>query len=431
MNFKKLSLLLILPVEVISSSLFSCGSSSSISVESIIAQAENMDRKDLYKKAMEELRGKTMYALGNSSRTTTAANYFLNYLKGKNYNSYINDFVDSAEIQKEFPYFDPNFNGKIAYTQPVNNRIFSFISSDIRSTTHTLSMTLVQDGNQIQSKMLNNGYLLNYIPKEWDGNRISNAVPLALQSLNKVFVYNNLGTKKFNNCWDFVSDSFSTQFMSLNSEPVGKNFLFMLTNSIYVAIVKEAYTRYSGNKIGIDRVIDNVAPLTKKFKLEDDAKYSLAWIKMFVKQFQLEDDDAPIANNLTNINSIDQAGLLVYSKFRLTKEDTYTSNKNVTIAAYQDDYVGFGGYMYKHYLQILNTSPCPWTSCAFINFLVTTQYGFSPWGKDIGGYCSNPNSNQDHSQDGGNEYPIKNDRGYDWWTANEDGKGRLVIEDPQ
>jgi hypothetical protein len=291
-------------------------------------------------------------------------------------------------------------------------------------------VTLVQDGNQIQSKMLNNGYLYNYIPKEWDGDVTTNGVPLALQSLNKVFVFNNKGTKKFNNVWDFVANGFSTQFMPLNSEPVGKNFLFMLTNSTYAKICKEAYLKYTGDKTAIDFTIKNVKSLTTKFNLDDDAKYSLAWIKLFVKQFQIEEDDAPIANNLANIENTDAAGLLVYSKFRLINETTNISNKNVSIAAYQDDYVGFGGYMYKHYLQILETSPFPWTSCAFINFLVTTKYGFSPWGRDIGGYCSNPSSNQDHSNDGGNEYPIKNDRGYDWWTANEEGKGRLVIEDP-
>jgi len=89
-----------------------------------------------------------------------------------------------------------------------------------------------------------------------------------------------------------------------------------------------------------------------------------------------------------------------------------------------------GGFMYKHYLQILKTSPFPWTSCALINFMTTTSYGFSPWGKDMGGYCSDPESNQDHSNDGGTDFPIKNDKGYDWWTGTGDGKGNLVIEDP-
>src|SRR5574344_459796 len=430
MNKKKISILTILSIELLSLSLFSCGTNNSYSVESIINEAEKLDRKDLFKRAMNELNGKTMYALGNSSRSTTAIEYFINYLKGKSFDNSTKTFVDDLTIQKEFSYYNPNFTGTIEYTQPVNNRIFSFISSDIRSSTHTLSMALVQDGNQIQSKMLNNGYLLNYIPKEWEGDKATNGEPLALQSLNKVFVYNNLGTKKFTNVWDFVANGFSTEFMPLNSEPVGKNFLYMLTREDYASIVKEAYNSYSGDKTTIDETIDNVTPLVKKFGLNKNAVYSLAWIKLFVKQFTIEDDDAPIANNLTSVDSKDEAGLLVYSKFRLIKETSDVSNKFVTIAAYQDNYEGFGGYMYKHYLQILKTSPYPWTSCALINFLVTTQYGYSPWGKEYGGYCSNPSSNQDHSNDGGSEYPIKNDRGYDWWTINTKGKGRLLSEDP-
>jgi hypothetical protein len=89
--------------------------------------------------------------------------------------------------------------------------------------------------------------------------------------------------------------------------------------------------------------------------------------------------------------------------------------------------------MYKHYLQILKTSPFPWTSAAFIHFMTTTQDGFSPWGRDIGGYSSNPIANQDHSKDGMDtdgvtvKFAAINDRGYDWWSTS----GNLVIEDPE
>ena len=31
-----------------------------------------------------------------------------------------------------------------------------------------------------------------------------------------------------------------------------------------------------------------------------------------------------------------------------------------------------------------------------------------------------------HSEGGGDEFPAKNDRGYDWWTTD----GKLVLEDP-
>ena len=65
---------------------------------------------------------------------------------------------------------------------------------------------------------------------------------------------------------------------------------------------------------------------------------------------------------------------------------------------------------------------------AFISYMTTTEDGFAAWGKDIGGWSANPNINKDHSNDGGTEFPVKNDRGQDFWLG--DGNGSLVQEDP-
>ena len=62
---------------------------------------------------------------------------------------------------------EPSYTGKIEWSQPKNNSIFTLLNADINSATHTYSMTLIQDGNQIQNKMLVTRNLLNYIPKEW------------------------------------------------------------------------------------------------------------------------------------------------------------------------------------------------------------------------------------------------------------------------
>jgi len=380
-------------------------------VQKVIDEAQTLDKADLYKKAMAEINGNTFTVVANSSRMADAAPAWMKYCQTN---------------------YDSAFNFKFVSTQPKNNRIFTQIKADVTSSSHTLSMTLIQDGNQIKNKMTDTGYLLNYIPKEWDGDKAVNGEPLALQSLNKVFVYNNQGTKKFTNCWDFVAKGQNTQFMAPNSEPVGKNFLYMLTQDKYAASVKEAYDAYTGDKTYFDEALKTVDGLDKEFSLtSSNAKYALAWIYLWQKSFNEVEDDGPIATNLTKKSSTDQSGLLVYSKFRSTSETAETSNKFVTVAAYQDDYVGFGGYMYKHYLQILKTSPYPWTSCALINFMTTEHDGFYPWGKDMGGYSSSPavQATFDHSNDGGADYPVKNDKGYDWWTNNTKGHGRLVIED--
>ena len=106
---------------------------------------------------------------------------------------------------------------------------------------------------------------------------------------------------------------------------------------------------------------------------------------------------------------------------------------------YEDGYQGIGGYGYCHYLFVTDNSPLPWTACAFIAYMTCTADGFSAWGKDMGGYSSNPTvaeeteANFHHSiggmaEDGTTvEFAAKNDRGYEWWTTN----GKLVLEDPE
>ena len=169
----------------------------------------------------------------------------------------------------------------------------------------------------------------------------------------------------------------------------------------------------------------------------ENIKYALAWIKLWCEQYHEETDDGPICTTLVDKSAAGQCGLLVYSKLRSVEESESVSVNNVTVAAYQDDYEGFGGYAYKHYMMIPKATQYPWTACAFIAYITTTQEGFKAWGKDMGGYAPVPACMQDHSKDGnkldenGNrtdevEFAAKNDRGYDWWL----NEGKLIVEDP-
>ena len=121
------------------------------------------------------------------------------------------------------------------------------------------------------------------------------------------------------------------------------------------------------------------------------------------------------------------------------EESASVSKNNITVAAYNDGYTGMGGFGYCHYLFVTDNSPLPWTACAFIAYMTCTADGFSAWGKDIGGYSSNPevaaeNEAIYHHETGGMaedgttvEYAALNDHGYDWWT----NEGKLVLEDPE
>ena len=389
-------------------------------VADVIAQAQNMTLEELFKKAIEESNGKDYFAVGNSSRGKSALPLFV------------------EELQK----IDPSYTLNWDWQQPKENKIFDQLDKDVNGANHVMSMTLIQDGNQIQSKMLDTGVLLNFVPKDWaeaEGlARENNENPLALQTLNKVFMFNNLGEAEFHNMWDFVAEGQAPLFMGVNSELVGKNFLYMMTNEKYATIAKEAYEAWEGKNEEYDALIEDMKLDCEDLGLTgENAEYGLTWVFLWCDQYNEMTDDGPICNTLVTTSAVDQTGLLVYSKLRSIQETAESSKNNITIAAYQDDYVGIGGYAYKHYLMLTKTSPLPWTSCAIIAYMTTTFDGFKAWGKDIGGYAPVPACMQDHSKDGYEKdadgkptdnllYPALNDRGYDWWL----NEGKLVVEDP-
>lgn len=388
--------------------------------EKIIKEAQTMSMEELAKKAIEESNGKKFYGVGNSSRGKSAIPLFIDYLKT----------------------IDPSYDMEYDWQQPKNNKIFDQLTADSLKDKGTFAMTLIQDGNQIQSKMVETGVLKTFVPKEWaEANGLTPDTYegyLPLQTLNKVFIHNNKGNKTFKNVWDFVREDNHSLFMDIDSEVVGKNFLYMLTHDTYAAWLKESYEKLdSGQQDYFNPILDEVSTDAEDLGLGENGKYALAWIKLWVESYNEQTDDGPISNVLVDESAKDQSGLLVYSKLRSVEESSSISKNNVTVSAYQDDYEGIGGFGYSHYLFVTDNSPMPWTASALIAYMTTTEDGFSAWGKDMGGYSSNPEvaasieATYGHSEggyeDGVNVYDSKNDRGYDWWTST----GKLVLEDPQ
>ena len=389
-------------------------------IDKIIAEAQTMSLEELGKKAIEESNGKTFFGLGNSSRGKSALPLFIEYLQT----------------------IDPSYKLDFEWQQPKNNKIFEQLQADSLKDQGTFAMTLIQDGNQIESKMNQTGVLKTFIPKEWaDANGVKASDYkgfLPLQTLNKVFMYNSTGSKKFTNCWDFVRKDTHPLFMDIDSEIVGKNFLYMLTEDKYASELKDAFDKLPADaKAEFQPTIDEVAKDAESFNLGENGKYALAWIKLWVNGYNAQTDDGPICTTLTSASATDQSGLLVYSKLRSIEESSETSVNNIKVAAYEDGYQGIGGFGYCHYLFLTKNSPLPWTAAAFIAYMTCTEKGFSAWGKDMGGYSSNPDvmtateKTFNHAQggyvDGVDMFPSKDDRGYDWWTT----KGHLVLEDPE
>ena len=391
-------------------------------VQKIIKEAEGMTLEELAKKAIEESNGKMFYGVGNSSRGKSALPLFIEYLQT----------------------IDSGYSMEFEWQQPKNNKIFDQLTADSLKPEGTFAMTLIQDGNQIESKMVQTGILDTFIPKEWaEANSVDAAGYdgyLALQTLNKVFMYNNTGSKTYDNCWDFVAEGEHGLYMDIDSEIVGKNFLYMLTQDKYAGWLKEAFEALdAGEQAYFQPTIDAMKSEAEDLGLGADGAYALAWIKLWVESYNAQTDDGPICNTLVDKSATDQFGLLVYSKLRSVEESSSVSVNNINVAAYDDGYTGIGGYGYCHYLFVTDNSPLPWTACAFIAYMTETVDGFSAWGKDMGGYSSNPtvaegteaqygHSKGGMAEDGTTvEFEAKNDRGYDWWTT----EGKLVLEDPE
>jgi hypothetical protein len=391
-------------------------------VQKIIKEAEGMTLEELAKKAIEESNGQKLYGVGNSSRGKSALPLFIEYLQS----------------------IDSSYTLDYDWQQPKNNKIFDQLTADSLKTTGTFAVTLIQDGNQIESKMVQTGILDTFIPKDWaDANGVDASTYdgyLALQTLNKVFMYNNTGSKTYDNCWDFVAEGEHGLFMDIDSEIVGKNFLYMLTRDDYAGWLKDAFDALPADEQAyFQPTINEMKSEAEDLGLGANGAYALAWIKLWVESYNAQTDDGPICNTLVDQSATDQFGLLVYSKLRSVEESSSVSVNNINVAAYDDGYVGIGGYGYCHYMFVPDNSPLPWTACAFIAYITCTADGFSAWGKDMGGYSSNPtvadeieatyaHSTGGMADDGVTvEYEAKNDRGYDWWTTD----GELVLEDPE
>lgn len=388
--------------------------------QKIIQEAQTMTLEELARKAIEESNGAMFYGLGNSSRGKTALPLFIAYLQT----------------------IDPNYTMEFEWQQPKNNKIFDQLTADSMKETGTFAMTLIQDGNQIESKMVQTGILNTFIPLDWA--TANGTTPeayegyLALQTLNKVFMFNNTGDKTYDNCWDFVAEGEHGLYMDIDSEIVGKNFLYMLTHDTYATWLKEAYEALSADEQAyFQPTIAAMESEAADLGLGENGKYALAWIKLWVESYNAQTDDGPICNTLVDKSATNQFGLLVYSKLRSVEESDSVSVNNIDVAAYNDGYQGIGGYGYCHYLFVTENSPLPWTACAFIAYMSCTKDGFSAWGKDMGGYSANPTvaaeteATYQHQTggyvDGVSTYEAKNDRGYDWWTTT----GKLVLEDPE
>lgn len=365
------------------------GGNSNLKNETIIA-AEGMTYDELLAKAKEEVGKGTVSVYGNSS-----------------------------QLEKALKKFTEETGIKVNNTKEGDADIYNHLSTAFQSNTYIADMVLLQDGNMLQSEMLDPGYLLNFIPKEASGTIADDdTVPMAAVYLNKIFMYNNFnaeGTEHslknyITNVWQLAGTAAdkghiaNPSFKTPTTENVNMNFLVMLTSDAYVAKLKTAYKNFYGKDYVEEKAYKNIG---------------YKWIAEFLKNSQAHSSDGTACKDVAKAKG-GTVALVNYNKIKDLKGDDVYGAENVNNLSFPslelgDKKVdGFGGFCYKMYSMVAANAKYPYAACALVSY-ITSKAGFeNAWGAKAGYYSTNKTTKI-----------ASNDKEIAWW------KERLVVEDPE
>ena len=365
------------------------GGNSNLKNETIIA-AEGMTYDELLAKAKEEVGNGTVSVYGNSS-----------------------------QLEKALKKFTEETGIKVNNTKEGDADIYNHLSTAFQSNTYIADMVLLQDGNMLQSEMLDPGYLLNFIPKEASGTIADDdTVPMAAVYLNKIFMYNNFnaeGTEHslknyITNVWQLAGTAAdkghiaNPSFKTPTTENVNMNFLVMLTSDAYVAKLKTAYKNFYGKDYVEEKAYKNIG---------------YKWVAEFLKNSQAHSSDGTACKDVAKAKG-GTVALVNYNKIKDLKGDDVYGAENVNNLSFPslelgDKKVdGFDGFCYKMYSMVAANAKYPYAACALVSY-ITSKAGFeNAWGAKAGYYSTN-NTTEIAS----------NDKEIAWW------KERLVVEDPE
>ena len=391
-------------------------------VQKAIADAETLSHDELFKKAAEEL--------GETGQLKIAAT------TSRGGKDKVKDLF-KAELQKH----NSKITDPIKYDTFVDGAIYTTLIGEIlNGKKDGYSGTITQDGYQLQKKAIDKGYFENYIPKTWreaPGADLSAKDPFTLQYNFKTWMYNNKNKDMvIDNVWDVTHSKYKGKIdtMDPNNENVNMDWLIQLTSDEEVEKLKAAFEDSTATT---DVNIDN-------YKQFGDKKYAYAFIDRLLSNAVFYADDGKAMTHLAQTPG--NIGWIVYSKLLKVEESNDISKKNIVVAALGENNTdgskmgdscvkGFGGFMYKHYLQVLKDAQYPYATCAFFELISTNATAYSVWGGDVGDYPSLPSINVDRTKNGvdkeiadGTKVNMSclNDPTSTWWL----GKGAAVVETP-
>ncbi len=350
----KRTISMILIVLIALTAVFANGTTETASAKSVFEAGHNMSEKELLELAKKETGD--FIAYGNTSRIANAVTGFIAKYGaelGLSENNAVGSKMNDADI----------------YT--------TLLQEYMGSSNKVASVVMIQDGAQLKTYRNGTDILVNYVPKDCEGFlQESDKDPLVHQYINKLFIWNNIGTtdQVVTNAWQLTEPAWKNKvfFKSPASEVVNMNFLVMCTSDAWAAKLADAYKALYG----------------KDIVLGSYKNAGFKWVAEFIANCNFSiSSDTTICKDMAKADSKGCVGLFVLSKFR----DVDASIKgNLSVGAWQNTAIApFAGFMYPMYVQITQKTNRPYTAMLFVNYLMTAD-GFAPWGKDIGAYSTDP-----------------------------------------
>ena len=320
-----------------------------LTLEEKIAEAAQMSNEELYEKAKEE--SGTMMVYSTTSLCETALNNFL----------------------AEYPGLSAQ------YSSVGEADMFTKLTTEIGTSAEGADMVLLQNAYRMENELISEGKLLNYFPEMYaDVVDAQYQNPTVMCFSPKLFLYNNTGGElDLNNVWQLTEEEYKGKifFKDPSTEPVGMNFLVMLTGDEWAAKLADAYKEYYGEEWSADSGFTNAGyEFLDGFLANCNYTYAA---------------DGGIAEGVST-GAAGNVGLFVFSKLR---SDSVT-RENLNVAAYYANdgkgLTGFSGFMYPTYAQLCADTDMPYTSCLFINWILSEE-GFSAWNNssNMGVYSPN------------------------------------------
>ena len=318
-------------------------------LEKTLYEASKMTDEELYAKAKEET-GKTVVY----STTSLAANALETFLA-----KYPDLTVEMSDVGEA--------------------DMFTKLSTEIGSAADGADMALLQNAYRLNNELISEDLLVNYFPESLIGD-VGEVYqnPTAILFVSKLIFINKTddSVADLKNVWELTEEAYKDKVFFKNpaDEPVGMNFLIMLTSDEWNAKLSDAYKSFYGTDWNNTAEYKSCAyEFLDKFLANCNYTYTA---------------DGGICSGIAE-GEPGSVGLFVFSKLRTNE----VARANLQIAATGNDGAGiegFAGFMYPTYAQICADTDTPYTCALFINYLLSEEGG-AAWNneKNMGSYLAN------------------------------------------